>query len=663
MALSPQNVTAPSSDRKANPASAQRSGSDLGLTRRSLVVAVVLTLLAGLWVRQSEIVVLATQITESVPAIPGLAALVLLLLVNVVLRRIRGLRPFSRAELLVIFLFVTISSTVMGIGILQFLFSLLTVPFYYKENDIPNVKPLLPGWLMPHNETAIRHLYESAPDGRVPWNLWWQPGLIWLGFFLAFWWTMYCLVALFYRVWSEEERLSFPLVFLPMEMTGGEHEAVPFFRNKLMWLGFALAACYNGVNILHAIYPSVPEFGKEFDIGVLLKDPPWSGLAPLSFYFRPELIGLGYLVSTNISLAVWFSFLTLKLGAVYAASLGYEPHELYPQEQGIGAFLVLAVMLIWMSRRHLQRAWRAAVSGEQRAGSEGMSYRTAFLGLLVGSIAIAGFAIAAGMSWWVTLAYFGIVLAVALVYGRLRGQTGVPLVWLFPYGMQRDVLIYTFGSQPFLASGASTMPVMATFSFLSRGYYPAMSGYQIEGMEIARRANINAGRVVFALTLALGLGFVIGWYNHLTPFYYQGALHARQDGIWGNWDAVHQYAAAAHYPDTRQLPELQRLSATVVGGFVVVILSFLHLRFTGFPLHPLGYAMTCSYGSLIWGSFFLVWGFKSLALRYGGMAFYRKSIPFFLGFALGHFAVAGIVWGLAGAWLGDAVKGYQVWFG
>ncbi len=96
---------------------------------------------------------------------------------------------------------------------------------------------------------------------------------------------------------------------------------------------------------------------------------------------------------------------------------------------------------------------------------------------------------------------------------------------------------------------------------------------------------------------------------------------------------------------------------------MVIVLTFLHLRFTSFPLHPLGYAMTCSYGSLIWGSFFIVWLLKSLMLRYGGMKLYRQTIPFFLGFALGHFAVAGILWGLTGVWTGEAVKGYAVWFG
>src|SRR5690606_543543 len=110
---------------------------DPGLTLRAFVTAVLLTLFAGWWIRQAEIVVLSTQISESIPAIPGLAALVFLLPVNALLRRLQRVavwvRPFSRGELLVIFLFVAISSTMMGVGVQRFVISLLTAPFYFDS--------------------------------------------------------------------------------------------------------------------------------------------------------------------------------------------------------------------------------------------------------------------------------------------------------------------------------------------------------------------------------------------------------------------------------------------------------------------------------------------------------------------------------------------------
>src|SRR5207244_3252352 len=101
----------------APPPGQPQAAAEHGLSARTWLVAVALTGLCGAWVCQAEILVVACQISESVPAIPGLAALVLLLAVNALLARLPAslrqgwLRPFSRAELLVIFLFVTIATS------------------------------------------------------------------------------------------------------------------------------------------------------------------------------------------------------------------------------------------------------------------------------------------------------------------------------------------------------------------------------------------------------------------------------------------------------------------------------------------------------------------------------------------------------------------------
>ncbi len=51
------------------------------------------------------------------------------------------------------------------------------------------------------------------------------------------------------------------------------------------------------------------------------------------------------------------------------------------------------------------------------------------------------------------------------------------------------------------------------------------------------------------------------------------------------------------------------------------------------------------------------------AVRYGGIKLYRRAIPGFLGFALGHVFAAGVAWGLLGAAVPDLLAGCQVWFG
>lgn len=65
---------------------------------------------------------------------------------------------------------------------------------------------------------------------------------------------------------------------------------------------------------------------------------------------------------------------------------------------------------------------------------------------------------------------------------------------------------------------------------------------------------------------------------------------------------------------------------------------------TRFPLHPLGYEVATAFGDLVW------WPFL-------------RAVPLFLGFALDHFFVAGVLWGLIGAFWPDAARAYGVWFG
>jgi hypothetical protein len=382
--------------------------------------------------------------------------------------------------------------------------------------------------------------------------------------------------------------------------------------------------------------------------------------------FRPELIGFGYLVATEISFSIWFFFFVTKAEALMAAAYGMPAGQLpYPQEQGIGAYLVLALMLLWMARRHLIRAARMAVTGRQPGpvGPQAISYRTAFIGVILGFGVACAFARAAGMALWVIAAYLGIVLLVALVIARMRGEAGVPLIWLFPFYMQKQVLLYTLGSQPLVAAGGpATLAVFATLTFMARGYYPSLIGYQLESMEISRRARIAPRSMMVAVVLALIVGFLVGWYLHLAPYYKYGAQQLR-GGIWGSGMARQEYTWSAGYLTSQKLPEPLRVWATVGGGVLALVLSLMRYQYVWFPFHPLGYAMQCSYGDLLWWPFLLVWACKTLVLRYGGMALYRRLIPGFLGFALGHYAVAGIFWGLLGAFSGEAVRGYAIWFG
>jgi hypothetical protein len=79
-------------------------------------------------------------------------------------------------------------------------------------------------------------------------------------------------------------------------------------------------------------------------------------------------------------------------------------------------------------------------------------------------------------------------------------------------------------------------------------------------------------------------------------------------------------------------------------------------QFLGFPLHPLGYAISSGWSmTWLWPSLLIAWVFKLSILRYGGLPGYRAALPLFYGLILGEFVV-GAGWTLVGI-----ARGFQPW--
>ena len=635
---------------------------------RSIIIALVLTWLSGYWIRQSEIVHLACQGTEAVPAIPGVGALILLILVNGVLRRTRFIRPLTIAELITVFVFVTVATTMFGCGIGRFLIACISAPFYYSSPAAPleELAQYVPRWMSPQDPVIHRWLYESSAGGHVPWDAWALPIAAWTGFFLIFGGTLFCLMILFDEPWVGEERLVFPLVRLPLQMIDPHYSDAPFFKARATWIGIGLAFALDTMNIIRGVFFGGPRGNLQFDLAAQITGAPWNALRPLSVQLRPELIGLGYLISTELSFSIWFFHLFAKAQAVTMSAMGYRLSGApFAQEQGIGAYIVLAAILFWKARRPFLQAWHSWLGGRRSEGDNvPVAYRWALVGAVAGFIGLLIFCRAAGMALWLAVLYFTVLIAVSVVYARLRAETGVPLVWAFPYGLQHKSIRYFMNSLAITGIGPEyrSATIYTLFIFLSRGYFPSVSGYGIEGLTLGERGGLGKGSVFSLLLAAVGVGALASFYFHLVPYYESGAVGLR-GGLWGSGTARAEFGALYRSTVMPVAPDTPRIIATLSGGSLLAILSMVRAKFFGSPLHPLGYAMACSYGSLLWGPFLVVWIIKSILLRYGGHQAYLTALPGFLGFALGHFITAGAIWGSLGAALGGPFLRYGVWFG
>ena len=623
--------------------------------------------LAMVWVRQAEVVTRSCLVTESVPAIPALGLLIVMTLLAAGLMRLaRPLAP-TRAELLVIFVVLAVATSISGGVIMRMFLPSITAPSYFDtpQNEFARLRQFFPGFMVPQDIEIIRQMYEPA-EGGVPWRPWALPIVHWTAFFLAIWLVMLGLMTLMRRQWTESERLTFPLVMLPLEITADRPEgsgrmSLELFRSPLMWIGFGLATAFNVTNMLNAWNPGISALGRWYDVGALFTEQPLSALQPLTFHYRPELVGLGYLVSLEVLGSTWIFHLFIKLQAVLGATIGYQKAGFpYGQQQGLGAYLLLACYLLWVARAHLRRCLRLAAGSEGQDRAEAAEYRAALAMIVGGLVALYVWAKLVGLAPWLGGVYLLVILAVALVYARIRAETGVPLVWMFPYYQQKQAITAALGSAPIMRHGGLRSATMfANLAVLSRSFFTSLIGYQIEGLKIADVTQVSRRVMKWALVIGLTAGFVGGFWVLLTAFYEFGA-HAL-----AGWQGIpiREYEQVISWDHADAPPNPAHTIATALGAALTGLLVVLRGRYLRFPLHPLGYAMTAAYGELVWGPLLTVWIIKALVMRMGGMRTYRRLIPMFLGLAIGHFFVAGAVWGALGTSGSEIFRRYRVIFG
>ncbi|MEA3400577.1 MAG: DUF6785 family protein [Armatimonadota bacterium] len=630
-----------------------------------LVLSIGLTWLAGYWIRQGEIIALSAQMTEAVPSIPGLTALLVLAGASPLLRRLPYVRDLSAGEIIVVYLFVTVATFMFGCGVTRFLIATVSAPWYYSTPVAPTdtIAPHIPSWLSPPELIYHKWLYEASPTGEIPWEVWRIPVVVWTGFFVLFGGTLMCLMILFAEQWIEHERLVFPLVRLPLEILG-EEGATPLFRNPITWIGMGIATVLNFYLMSRAVFFGGPKGTLNFDISRGITDYPFRAIRPMNIDFRPGLIGLGYLISTELSFSIWFFYLFQKLQALVMASVGYRVGGMpFAQEQGIGAYLVMGGVLLWKGREAIRHAWRSLLRPALGRGDR-LPYRWALLGAIVGFTGLFMFFVTAGMAPWLAGLYLSILVIVGVVYGRLRAETGVPILWAFPYGQQHKVIWNFLGQEGVVgpSSDLRSPTIFAMMGFLSRGYFPTVSGYQIEGLHLAQRTKVHWRQIVTTLLLAVAVGAVFAFVFHLQPYYEEGGVGLR-GGIWGAGTARQEYTNVLRARDMPAPPDTPRIIATIGGGLLVAAISIARGYWFGFPLHPIGYVLAGAFGHKLWGPFLVVWICKTILLRYGGSQSYLRALPGFLGFAVGHFITAGLIWGSLGAALGGPFLRWGVWFG
>lgn len=635
----------------------------LGITARSLVVAVLLTVATYLGITRLGFIRIC-WVPYVIPPVPALLFLLMLQGLNVLLHHVSrtrqlpsALQPFSRGELFLIYAALCVSLSMdRGGYIVHYL--LFGQYFGTPANEWAQLFDHYPAFYAPHDAGIITGWFEGTPGGRVPWGVWWMPLLWWTTFNMVLVFTVMCLVALFRRQWVEAERLTFPLLFLPIEMTGGltrESVARGFFRNPIMWVGFGLATAFNGLNILHAFCPAVPGLAWHIPIDTGLTEPPWRHLRPLRMSFALEVWGLSYLMSGEVLLSGWFFYFLMKMVKLVGLQMGYQGAGFpYYQEASAGACIALTGMMLWIARLHLRRVLQGVMSGpSDDDANEALSYRGLVLGLLLGTVLLVGMMVWAGQNVLLLLLYFATLYMYVLVAARVRAEAGPPVAWNHPYGFDQRTPAHLLGTQAVLRMAGEKATVLFYGLFwIGRTIFAHSAGqYFIDGLRLADYGNVRRRSIIMLMLFICVIAMMLTWWYHLDVGYRYGqaligAKIGRAGRSWAmNWSRG-QYTQLSEALNRPRGPSRPILGAYGAGlGFTLLLAAF-RTRFCNFPFHPLGFILGTLYGdhSPYWWPFLLAWIAQRLTLRYGGLPTYRKLVPGFLGLAFGHIFVGGILW-------------------
>lgn len=592
----------------------------------------------------------------------SVVVLFLLVLANGALLRLRPSLAFTRGELLVAYGMMIVSTGLAMQGGLLYIVGATTYPFYMAgpENEWQLlIWPHVPLWLRLGMLQANGWYWDGLPKGAgIPWGAWVTPMAAWFSFTLALMGAMFSLGALVSRDWIERQRLTFPLVQVPLSITGDDGRPSlrkSILNNRIFWFGFSVPAFCSILNWLNTIYPSVPtvslsgiEVGRNF-AGMGL---PWSVLSEMTVSFLFPVIGISCLLPGEVSLSLWLFYVLYQLQMVTWAGFGIAEGSssaalinprVFIGFQEVGGFIALSAVVLYQSRKAIRSAFLALVGRERpEFDAHGpLQGRWAIVGFILTNAYMFWWVTRAGMSWWSFAGLIGIFYAVLMGASRLVAAGGVMYVdtGIFP----REVMLRTVGAQ---TVGVTSLTMYAYLSVI----------YMYDSMNLAMPQMMNSfkllqagrlrGRVwPWATALSIGVMLVVGLVALLYVNHYYGGANRTWLYDYPQW-AFTELETTLRDPE---VPNNMLRLALVVGTGVMLGLVWLNSTFVWWPLSPVGFIMASSWNSnhLMWGSVFVGWAVSTVIRRYGGLLFYRKARPIFLGLILGDYLTRASLAGLS----------------
>ena len=623
---------------------AQRRAS--GITFRALVIGLILIVVNAYWLTvTSELVAPLCLLTFVSLFFNAVFSLFVLVLCNQLLVKLTPERALSTQELLVVYIMVVMVSTIGGHTLMCLLVGTLAHPIHFAtpENEWADMFwRYIPDWFIPSTD-ALDDYFEGESTLYTMEHIrgWLTPVIVWTAFISVIWFVMICINSIIRRQWTEEEKLAYPIIQLPLRMTA---ESSSFFRNKGMWLGFALAGSLEILAGLNYLFPRVPGFRLNYyPITHLFTGRPWNTIGWIAASAFPFIIGITFFVPLDISLSAWVFYLVGRVERVIRLGV-LSTGNPYFDERAAGAWVAVGILALWSTRRHFRRVFRKILfsgSSDLDDSEEPMKYRTAVFGIIIGLGFLIVFSYKAGMAFWVVGGFIFLYFVMGIGIARVRAEFGPPsheVLWVDP----ARVLAVGFGPR---SVGASSLTILSFYHWLNRLNIAHPMPNQLEAFKLAERTKINSKRLVWIMMLATVMGTLACFWAYLHVLYKVGAPATSGFVVGMGWETFNRLQTWLNNPTG---PVHGAINSMGIASAITFLLYFLRHRFFWWPFHPIGYVMTsATWGGLsdYWFSVFLGWMIKAIIVKFFGLKAHRRAVPFFLGLILGDYLIT-CLWSL-----------------
>lgn len=564
----------------------------------------------------------------------------------------------SRLDLAVMWGILCMGSSLASLDQIQVLVPIAADPYYFGVETtqwLQHFGDEISRWLVVTDKEALLGFFRGNSSLYELRHIkaWATPMLVWTVLWSFLVWGMMAINALLSPRWLRKERLTYPVVQVPLELI---NHPTSLLKSRVMWAGFLIGASVTALAGLHALYPAIPAPNvRPISLHEVFTERPWNAIGWTPITFFPFVIGLGFLMPTDLMFSCWFFYWYWKAQQVFAAATGLDqsPGAPWINPQTFGAVMGLALALLYSSRFDLGDMWRRALKRTQRlVPGQPMGARASFLLLFVSlAVLVAAWSVL-GVRFWLVIVLFVSYYLMGIAITRIRVEFGSPVHDL--HVTSADYILPTvFGPSYFYKRDLVGLTYYWAFNRAQRAHEMPQHA---EALKVAEQTGLPLARMNKILLLTVPIGLLIGIWAYLHIAYDLGSASKFTTSWWLGFEG---WSRADSWINAPARPDHNAAWGILVGFLSVLFLYFMKLRFVGWPFHPIGYPISNSFSiQLVWMPLLIAWLAKIFVMRHGGLRSFRAVRPFFIGLVLGD-VVLGCFWSLLGAIL--KLKLYSFW--